>query len=187
MKRKIRREIKAKRDSLHHNDRKERSRLIEETLFSLDHFKEAKTILFYAATKSEVATEGMIRHGIKVGKRVILPVTRGDSLILSKIEDYDLELAPGAFGILEPKPEYLRLVEPAEIDLAIIPGIAFDEEGGRIGHGGGHYDRLLARMREETHLIALAYEDQVVKRLPQEDHDIPIEKIITEARLLSTI
>ncbi len=159
---------------------------IKEKLFRLSEFIKAKTILFYVATKDEVKTERMIKHALKLGKRIAVPISnvRRRSILISELKDFDEELEPGTFGILEPKKEFRRLIEPKEVDLVIVPGIAFDEEGNRIGYGMGFYDRFLKTIRKDTPIIALAYEFQIVEGIPADETDVTVNKIITEERII---
>jgi len=94
------------------------------------------------------------------------------------------ELEPGAFNILEPKKEFFRPVSPDDIDLVIIPGVAFDKDGDRIGYGMGFYDRFLRSMKKNIPVVALAYEFQIVDDIPVDDTDVTVHKIITEERII---
>ena len=105
-------------------------------------------------------------------------------LLLSHIEDYDRDLAPGYRGILEPPAGSRRLVEAGQIDLYLIPGVAFDPRGYRLGRGLGYYDRCLAGVKNAATVCALAYELQLVDRLPVEQHDIRVDLIVTEQRVI---
>src|SRR5262249_20104673 len=116
-------------------------------------------------------------------KRVVIPYCVDERLELFHLSDMD-QLAVGTFEVLEPKPELRvsgqRLVPPAEIDLAVVPGVAFDRDGRRLGHGMGYYDRLLTELRADASLVALAFECQMFPGVPTDAHDVPMDKIITE-------
>jgi 5-formyltetrahydrofolate cyclo-ligase len=168
-----------------------RSEQIKKRLFGLPEFAKAKTIAFYVAKKGsgEVETEGMIKESLVAGKRVLVPVVdkAARKILFSELRDYDSELAPGAFGILEPKPSCRRLVSIRESDLVIVPALAFDLKGHRLGHGGGYYDRLLrelASAKPSTPFVGLAYEMQVVDSLPKTLWDVPVNILVTEKRVL---
>ncbi len=112
-----------------------------------------------------------------------MPYCEGDELRLFWLEDM-AELAPGTLGIEEPLPRFRDLpkksVGPAEIDLVLVPGVAFDPQGRRIGQGKGYYDRFLATLESRTKLVALAYQCQIFSSIPTDPHDFPIDIVVTE-------
>ena len=170
----------AARDSLLPEQRTAKSREIEERLFSLPEFKSARIVLFFASFRSEVDTGPMIRRALTFGKRVVLPKVKDAELALYEITDWDKDVSPGAWGIPEPREN--RPVRLDEIDLILVPGAAFDGLGNRLGYGAGFYDKLLSAFAKTT--LALAFEAQIVPQVPAELHDIPIDKIVTERRLI---
>ena len=182
MKKEIRKKVLAARDKLPPAQRTAKSREIEERLFSLPEFKSARIVLFFASFRSEVDTGSMIRCALTVGKRVVLPKVNGTELALYEIADWDNDVSPGAWGI--PEPHENRPVRLDEIDLILMPGAAFDERGNRLGYGAGFYDKLLSAFTKTT--VALAFEAQIVPLVPAELHDIPIDKIVTEKRIIET-
>jgi 5-formyltetrahydrofolate cyclo-ligase len=182
LKKEIRKMVLAARDSLSTGQRTAKSREIEERLFSLPEFKAARIVLFFASFRSEVDTGPMIRRALTFGKRVVLPKVKGAELGLYEITDWDKDVSPGAWGI--PEPQENRPVRLDEIDLILVPGAAFDGQGNRLGYGAGFYDKLLSTFTKTT--VALAFEAQIVPRVPAELHDIPIDKIATERRVIET-
>ena len=132
---------------------------------------------------SEVRTREYLPELWKLGKQVVVPYCVGDDLRLFCVEGVD-ELSPGMWGILEPKPEWRgrldRRVEAAELDLIIVPGVAFDRRGGRLGFGKGYYDRFLRQVRADAVKIALAFECQLVEEIPMTEQDVCMDKVITE-------
>lgn len=183
----IRERILLKRRSLKKAEIIKMSREIQNRLFSLPEFKESTTISIYVDFDNEVRTKDIIRDSIYMGKRVSIPYTKGkkNSLLLSEIRDIDKELETSTFGILEPKKEYFRYIPDNEIDVVIVPGIAFDEKGRRLGYGGGYYDRLLIKLNRDIVTIGLAFEFQILSEIPWWFYDIFIDKIITERRLIN--
>ncbi len=167
-------------------ERRRRSRRIVERLFATAEFRSAASVAFYASWKSEVATHEAIRRALAEGKRVWLPkvATAPRRLLLAPISDPDRELRPGAYGILEPPPERAVEVVQAQVDLVVVPGVAFGEHGERLGYGQGYYDRLLAQLPDRVVTVGLAFEVQVFPCLPQDPHDVPVQLIITEERIL---
>lgn len=186
MKALLRKELLSKRDALSKKDIESKSSLIKKRLFGLREFKEAKFILFYASFRSEVKTEKMIKEAIKSGKRIALPVVskKRDRLLISELKDYDKELAPGYFNIPEQREKYHRLKFLNEVDLVILPGVGFDEYGNRLGYGGGFYDRLLSETDHNITLIGLAFEVQITPKIQKSPHDIRVNKIVTEKRVI---
>jgi len=179
----IRKAFLKKRDSLPILEIFEKSNRIVANLLSLEEFKESKAIFLYISFGSEVNTHGLIR--LLFGKkRVFVPVVDKEKkeIFISELREWK-ELSSGAYGILEPKKEHIRKGNVKEVEIAIVPGIAFDEEGYRIGYGGGYYDKLLKKM--DGGKIGIAYDFQVLKKLPHEDHDVKMDKIVTEKRILS--
>lgn len=162
------------------------SRRIFERLVALPGFGDRRTILFYLDARDEVRTQFALADQLARPVRVVIPwCTSTGELGLFWLRDLS-ELSPGAFGILEPRSE-LRLsperrVQPSEVDLVLVPGVAFDESGGRLGHGQGYYDKLLAGVRPQCHRVGLAFESQIVPHVPREPHDIPMHDILTERR-----
>jgi 5-formyltetrahydrofolate cyclo-ligase len=176
----IRRKILKKRLSLSSEDIRDKSRQAFLKLTDTLEFINSQNIMFYAATRSEVQTEEMIKMSIKMGKNVFVPIILPGCLNLapSKIFDFDIELGKGKKGILEPKKEYHRLFPSENIDLIIVPGVAFDLNGNRIGRGFGYYDNFLKKVCSSAKIIALAFEMQIVKEIPNDINDIPVHKII---------
>lgn len=187
MKAKIRDEILKLRDKLPVCERNECSGCIMNKLFNIPEFKQASSILFYVSKGSEVETELMIKEAMLHGKKVAVPFVNKETneIVPYYINDYDNDLEPGSFGILEPKKEKRLLAPVKEIEMIIVPGTAFDKKGNRIGYGHGFYDKLLTGADHVT-ILALAYDCQVVDSIPEEVHDIRVRKIITESGVINT-
>ncbi|MCK4244837.1 MAG: 5-formyltetrahydrofolate cyclo-ligase [Candidatus Omnitrophica bacterium] len=182
-KEKIRRRVLRLRNSLPPEERREKSKAIKERLFTFFEFKTAKIILLYAAKGSEVETKEMLQEALSSGKKVGLPITKGEDLLFSQILQFK-ELSPSTFGILEPKKKY-RPLSIERVDLVIVPGIAFDTKGNRIGFGGGFYDRFLSKIPKRILKIGLVFELQVISEsLPSHRRDVAVDKIITEKRVI---
>ena len=179
MKSKIREEINGIRNGKPISELSEKSGRIKENLFRMPEFGNARTVMFYVSTRNEVHTEEMIREALSMGKNVCVPRTdvNTHSLTCIRIEDFDRDLSPGAFGIPEPKTG--EAVQPENIDLVIVPGTAFDRMGNRIGYGKGFYDRLLPSM-DGVNTIGLAYGFQIVDSITTEEHDVSVRNVVTE-------
>lgn len=163
----------------------ERSRRIREHLFCTEEYKRAGTALVYVSTPDEVATDGIISRRLEERRKTAVPSLRKNRKIItpSLLESMD-ELSEGVFGIREPLEECIRPVGHSEIALVIAPGAAFDAAGGRVGLGGGYYDRLLSLLPRDAKVIALAFGFQVVDKVPAGPHDVPVDFVVTEEGVL---
>lgn len=181
----LRERIIAKRLSMDAEEVEAKSRIIVGRVKGLAAFQEAGLIFSYVAFRQEVETRGLITAALAAGKRVAVPLVDKANRRLLAMEITDLgELAPGLWGILEPKPETRRPVEPADIDLVIVPGVAFDRSGNRLGYGGGYYDRFLPTLRPGAQTVALAYSFQVVEALTPGPSDVPVRCVVTEEEVI---
>ncbi len=185
----LRREMIAQRNNLKPEEITKKSKIIGEKLFALPEIKKAKTILFFVSFRNEVETRPLIEKSISLGKRVILPRINKEKKELDLYAINNLEeLIPGTWNIPEPDPRKTNIVTLKEIDTVIVPGVVFDENGNRIGYGGGYYDRLLSKIFQ-THktFIGLCFDFQIKKSIPQEANDVRINFLLTEKRSLSFI
>jgi len=137
--------------------------------------------MFYVSLKDEVNTLDMIDEALKTGKRVCVPVILKEDkrLIAGEIKDRKKDLERQRFGIYQPKAGSVKEVPLEDIDLVVVPGIAFDKFNVRLGRGHGYYDKLLCALPNKTSTIGLAFDFQVVEKLPKDPHDIPVSKTIT--------
>jgi 5-formyltetrahydrofolate cyclo-ligase len=164
-------------------------RAIEKRLFEFANFLEANIVLLYINSTNEVNSQQIIKKCFDANKIVILPAfdTNTYEMRLLKVDNLDTNLIPGSRGILEPDENRCNIVPIECIDIAIIPGTAFDEKGGRIGSGEGYYDRLIPKLMITTRKVALAFEDQIVQQIQMESHDKHVDIIITEERIIYKI
>ena len=180
MKQKIRNEI-SKRHKIHSSlEKSEKSDIIKNRLLNEEAFKKAKFVMFYVSLKDEVDTGSMIDETLKMGKRVCVPVILKEDkrLIAGEIKDRVNDLERQHFGIYQPKRDRLKEVPLKDIDLVIVPGVAFDTKNVRLGRGRGYYDRFLCCLSEHTKTIGLAFDFQLVDNLPKDPHDVPVWKTI---------
>jgi 5-formyltetrahydrofolate cyclo-ligase len=145
-------------------------------------YRNAESLAVYAACRGEVATEDLIRRGLAEGKAVLLPRVEHHGLVFKQIRE-DSELSIGAFGIREPVPGG-RSWPPGEVDVFVIPGVAFDMAGRRIGYGKGYYDQALHELEGSGKLVGFCYEFQLVDEIAGEPHDVAMDLIITEERIV---
>lgn len=161
--------------------RQKKSLAIREKLFRLPTFRQARTVMFYVALPTEVDTHPMIDEALRLGKRVAVPVTdvAQKELAASLIENRQQDLAPGPYGTHHPKPHAIRPVALEEIDMVIVPGLAFTPAGERLGRGKGFYDRFLSRLPARTATLGLAFDFQVLSRLPLDPHDVRVKRVLS--------
>lgn len=151
-------------------------------------YQAAQTVLWYVHCRSEVITLPALSRALTSGKRIVVPYCTRDAggekqLGLWLLNAVD-ELRPGMWNILEPprerRQEAGRQVAAEELDAVMVPGVAFDKQGGRLGNGAGYYDRLLGKVRTDAVLAAVCYESQLLPRIAMEAHDVYMDFVITE-------
>lgn len=151
-----------------------------------EYYASAQSVSLYSSFQNEVLTDEIFQRAVEAGKRVAYPrVIKDDRRHLAFFMVRDLnDLAAGSYDIPEPGREGTA-VEPADFDLVVVPGVAFDMNGGRLGYGKGYYDRALRGLH--CPIVALAYEFQILKDdIPVEPHDVNVTAIVTEKRVLRT-
>ena len=179
MKNQLKESILEKRNSLAKQEIVEKSKKIQDKLFNLEQYKKLKIIMFFVSFNNEVNTHNMIRNALK-NKTVIVPKVERHEIEPSVIIDFD-NLVPAKFGILEPI-ETMKIAYK-NIDLVLVPGIVFDKEGHRIGYGYGYYDRFLRKVPKAIK-IGLAFDFQVIDKIPREMHDVAVNLIVTEEKVV---
>lgn len=168
------------------------SNKITNILLNLDTFKNAGTVMCYLSFGNEVDTKEIIDTCLKSDKTILVPVIKRNAdgtsyMEASRLQNQNDDLSPGIMGILEPKGTSIRIMDPTLIDLIIVPGLAFDRKGNRLGYGAGYYDCFLERLSEDCKLIALTFSCQMVDKIPTQKHDKQIRAIITEKGLYHII
>ena len=174
-KRLIRKQIFAARKQCSDAQVEEWSHQITDQVLKLSEFMKANHILAYADYNHEVMTRYIIEEAWKAGKEVAVPKVVGKDMVFYRLTDFS-QLEPGYFGIPEPVRGEIVKWEDA---LMVMPGVAFDPENNRVGYGGGFYDKYLEK-HPNLHAIAIAFELQMYRELPFEEHDIKPEKVVTE-------
>ena len=151
---------------------------LQQRFLELPEFVSADVLALYAPIHGEVETAAVAAAALAAGKRLLYPAVSGDDLKFCAVASL-AELAPGRFGILEPRGEGC---DPAQADLIVVPGVAFDLCGRRIGYGKGYYDRALHRLEGSGKLVAFCYEFQLLQEIVGEPHDVTMDLIVTESR-----
>ncbi|MFZ2404194.1 MAG: 5-formyltetrahydrofolate cyclo-ligase [Methylobacter sp.] len=151
-------------------------------------YRSAKTVMWYVHCRSEVRTQSALLDELATDKRIVIPYCTKDEqgynrLGLWWLEDF-AELVPGMWGILEPPMqrwgEAGKEIDPEQIDCILVPGVAFDRNGGRLGNGAGYYDCLLKSVRADAVLIGVCFESQLVEQVVMDAHDVAMDYVITE-------
>ena len=162
--------------------REERSNIILEKLLSCDEYISAETVMTYVSMPEEVDTIRFIQMALKQGKRITVPYieTGSKEIIASELTVIE-SLEKGPFGIYQPKVEHLKTISVKDVDLIIVPAIAYDENKMRLGRGGGYYDRFLSLAEQyKCKTIGIAFNFQILNVVPTDSHDRSVNKIITD-------
>lgn len=180
----LRKETLGRRDAVTRAERSSFSQTIVGEVLDLPAYQRAGTVLAYASFGTELETDRFLRRVLGDGKALLLPrVDRGKRrLVLFEIEDPESDLQPGVWGIREPRDGLGAPAEPDAVDFVLVPGVAFDRRGGRLGYGGGFYDRLISEdLGSDAALISGAFEFQIVEEVPKDQHDASVDLVLTEA------
>ena len=164
----------------------QKSQDIIDQVLHLHEYVRARGIACYVNKDSEVNTRPLIRATLDQEKRVLIPVVKkGDiELFYSEIKDLGSELAPGTFGILEPKPENVHPVSLDTVDVIFVPGIVWDREGYRLGWGRGYFDRVIKNLPQHVRSAGLAFNMQLIGKVPRDQFDVPVDMVVTESRVI---
>ena len=181
-KRSLRSDVRAARAGIPEAQRDAASGAASARALELPEVTGARTVLAYAATEEELDPSTLVEALRARGARIAYPRVCGPGALSVHWAAPD-DLAPGYCGVLEPA-EDAELTELEEIDLVLVPGVAFDEACGRLGMGGGFYDRLLADVPSHASTVGFAFDEQIVAGVPVERHDLPIEIVVTPTRVL---
>lgn len=179
-KRSLRAATLARRRELTRQQVASQSLALQQRFFELPEFQAAKVLALYAPIHHEVETDAVATAALASGKTLLYPAVVGDDLEFRRVCALD-RLVPGRFGILEPQGDP---VDPAGADLIVVPGVAFDLCGRRIGYGKGYYDRSLHRLERSGRLAAFCYDFQLVEEIAGEPHDVTMDLIVTELRVV---
>lgn len=187
MKKEFRKKVISDRNNQSYGSLCKNSSIITQKVLALDCIKTAKNIMLYLDFNNEVKTDELIIKLLSLGKTVSSPITIKEEkkLIPSQIIDLKDGVKIGAYGIREPKPECSPEVEVKDIDVVIVPAVAYDKDCYRLGYGGGFYDRFIERLREDAITVGIAFDLQIFDSVPKEDHDAQLDYIITESQILT--
>lgn len=185
MKQELRKKYKAIRNKLSADEVQINSHAIAQQLFNLPIWQQAQTIMVYLAFQNEVQTDLILKQGWAEKKIMAIPIChpQDHTMHLARLDNLE-QLTTNRYGIAELPTERQELILPTQVDLCLIPGIAFDLQGNRLGFGAGYYDRYLPQLREGILKIALAHHCQIsADTLPTDSHDLPMDYILTEKQI----
>ncbi len=176
-------------DNLTKEELDEKYKKIEHRLFEFANFMESQLAFLYTNIANEVPTEGVIKKALQIEKSVALPVFTDakNAFNLYKISNYDKDLVTSVDEILEPDIEKCKKITLDDVNIAIIPGLAFDDKGGRIGYGNNYYSKLITKLPETCRKVTLAYEEQIVDQIQMESRKFTVDIIITDKRVIYKI
>jgi 5-formyltetrahydrofolate cyclo-ligase len=184
----LRREIINKRNNMDINEKKIKDKKIIDKFYNSEEYKKAEKIFIYISYSSEIDTKSIINKALKDNKKIYVPRTEFKIRRMDAIEITSLDnLTESSYGTLEPGVGE-SYIDPNELDLIIVPGVAFDRNGGRMGYGAGFYDRYFKKINKDNAMkikkLALAYDFQVIERVPMDKNDMPIDNIITDKEFI---
>jgi len=188
-KQEIRADILKKLKAFSRKEKLQKAKALEERLFEFANFMEANTTLLYLNRNGEFDMRSIVKRCLDQHKIIALPAFDVEKyeMVLMKVSDLDADLVTGPRGMLEPDPEKCKVIPIDCIDLAVVPGLAFDEKGGRLGSGEGYYDRFIPQLPVTARKVTLAFERQVIQQIPMESHDRHVDIIISEQRIIYKI
>ena len=175
----------AKRDALPSCEKQDLHQKIRKRVLDWPLFQKARDIFFYCSKGSEVDTRILIKDALSLGKHVSLPISLPDGgLEVSRIFDLESDCELGLFGIDEPKKTQDCVVDVDDIEIFLIPGIAFDLAGHRLGWGRGFFDRFLAALKSDQLKVGLSYETQMTDLIRAQEHDVRMDWVVTDQRVI---
>lgn len=184
----LRKEILTKRNNIDIAEKEKMDKKILDRFYESKYYKEAKNIFIYISYESEIDTKDIINKAFNDNKKIYVPRTEFKTRLMDAVEIKSLDnLVKSEYGILEPSVKEPH-IDPNELDLIVVPGVAFDRDGGRMGYGAGFYDRYFKKISNDNIKrivkLALAYDFQVLEEVPMNAQDIPVSYIITEKEFI---
>ena len=184
----LRKEILTQRKNIDIVKKEEMDKKILDEFYESKYYREAKNIFIYISYDSEINTKGIINKALRDNKKIYVPRTEFKTRLMDAVEITSLDnLIESAYGILEPSIHEPH-IDPSGLDLIVVPGVAFDRNGGRMGYGAGFYDRYFKKISEDNIgkivKLALAYDFQLLDKIPMNEEDVPVSYIITEKEFI---
>lgn len=167
----------------------EKYQIIENRLFEFANFFEAPMVSLYISAAKEISTENIIKKTLEIEKGVVLPVLSDSKSVvrLYKINNYNKDLIKNSKGVIRPAIDRCKEIALDDINVALIPGLVFDDKGGRIGRGDKFFTKFINRLPETCRKISIAYEEQIVDQIQMESRKTSVDIIITDKRVIYKI
>ncbi len=179
----LRKSCLARRAALTTARRRQMSAAIAKHVCAMPAFQDSQTVMLYMALPQEAQTAAILAESRYQGKRVTVPVVKPCGLVAAELPTGQLQFQPGPFDIPEPAVS-TAIIPPEDINCVMVPGLAFDRRGARLGFGKGYYDRFLCRLPATTHVCGLAFSVQIVQHVPDLPHDVRMQSLVTEQGVL---
>jgi 5-formyltetrahydrofolate cyclo-ligase len=175
----IRKYMETLRNNLTESKRKKFDSIVFDKIINSEDYINSNCIFIFVSYKSEIYTHKIINFALEDGKKVCVPkvISKDQGMIAVEIKKFS-DLKPGKFNILEPV-NIKNKVDEKDIDISYVPGIAFDKSGGRLGYGAGYYDRFLNKLSSNSKKIGICYDFQIIDKVPMEEHDIFMDKVLS--------
>lgn len=181
-KRVVRQQVLRRREEIPAEERKAKSLAAAENLLALEPLANCRTVMLFLSFGSEIDTEPFIEAARARGQEIWLPLTNlQERRIIPYVYSPELVLRQGVYGIREPDPTRAEPADSRKLEAVILPGVAFDRSGGRLGYGGGFYDRFLASLSHKPVIIGYCFDEQIVDLVPRENHDVQYDYLITNS------
>ncbi len=183
----LRNQVLKAREQLTPDDRVTKSRQAAQLLLTLEPLTSCRTIMMFRSFGAEIDTGPFIDAAQQRGQQIWLPATdQAKRQIIPYIYSGEQSLRQGAYGIMEPDPMKAEEADCGKLEAVVLPGVAFDKAGGRLGYGGGYYDRFLSTLSHRPLLIGFCFSIQVVDCVPREPHDFPLDYLVTEHEIFGS-
>ncbi len=182
----LRQEILAQRDAISQDTHQAYTVDLLVNISSLPEWKKAKTVLLYLGIKTEFNPTPLVEAALSMEKVVVLPriLKAENRLEIRQIQSLEQDLVSGVWGLREPDPSSCPEIEPAKLDFVLVPGVAFDLYGNRMGYGAGFYDRLLSDHKLVAPRVSAFFSEQLVDQVPHEPHDVPVDILVMPHKIL---
>ena len=174
--------MRAMRRALSQPEQEAAARAVDAQLSAFEPYRAARVVMAYMAFRGELSLEPLIQRAMEEGKTLVLPRCESDGIMTARRLRAMSELSPGAYGLLEPDAS-CEIIAPAQIDLILVPGVAFDRMGHRLGQGAGYYDRFLPQTQAVR--VGVCHDFALLEHVPVKAHDIPMDYVMTTGGMIA--
>ena len=178
----IRAQLREMRRALSKQEQDVAAKAMHDHLAALDVYRASRVVMAYMTCRGELSLEPVILDVLAAGKTLVLPRCEAEGIMTARKVGAIHELVPGAYGLLEPDAS-CEAIDPKKIDLILVPGVAFDRQGGRLGQGAGYYDRFLPQTQAVR--MGICHDFALLEHVPSQAHDVPMDFVITPAGIIT--